>query len=209
MKNLAKTMIIGLAFSMAACSSDDSEPVKAPSSQFVEENNTALIIPDGNAATTPGIAENKISVSNEGIIADASKVSIKLDLQHTWPGDLVVQVFAPSGESCTLIKRIGTVSAGTDRDFLSGNIISFNSAATATINDVVSAGTATNIPAGTYLPGAGINATPEAILMTDLATFLNGKSVKGEWKIRIGDYSYQDTGKLNNWKLEFATGALQ
>jgi len=209
MNNLAKTMIIGLAFSMTACNSDDSEPVKAPSNQFVEENNTTLIIPDGNTVTTPGVAENKISIAAEGTIADASKVSIKLDLQHTWPGDLVVQVFAPSGESCTLIKRIGTTTAGTDRDFLSGNIISFNSSAATTINDVVSTGTATNIPAGTYLPGAGIRIEPEAIVMTDLATFLNGKSVKGDWKIRIGDYSADDTGKLNNWKLEFETGALR
>ena len=211
MKNLVKIMIISLAFSMTACSSDDkdSEPVKEPSAKIVVENNTVLAIPDGVSATVAGVAENAVAVNVEGVIADASKVSIKLDLQHPWAGDLAVQLFAPSGESCTLFKRIGAENAGTNRDFLSGNVLTFNSKATVDINEMATTGVATNIPAGTYLPGKGFPVFPEAIVITDLANFLAGKSIKGDWKIKVSDCSGTDTGKLNKWALEFETGALE
>lgn len=204
-----------MAFSTIACSSDDSESVKEPSVKFEEENNTIIPITDATVSTgpespsVPGVSESKITVSNEGVIADASKVSIKLDLQHTWAGDLVVQVFTPSGESCTLIKRLGTSNVGSSSDFVPENRIVFNSTATTSINDAAISLATLIIPAGIYLPGKGYNISPQEILMTDLAAFLNGKSIKGDWKIRIGDHSNSDIGRLHSWKLEFDTGALQ
>jgi len=209
MKNLAKMVLSALVIFITACSSDDNEPVKEPSAKFEVINNVVQNIPDAVSGTIPGVVTSVVAVDNEGIIADASKINIKLELQHAWAGDLVVQVFDPSGASCTLIKRLGETTFGSNRDFLLGNVIVFNSAASMSINDAVLTGDATTVPAGTYLPGKGTVVIPEAVVMTDLATFLNGKSIKGQWQLRVSDYTTGDIGKLNNCKLEFDTGALQ
>jgi len=210
MKKMTKTLMICLAFAMTACSSDDSEPipVKVPSAKIEVENLTAKTIPDAVSPTNPGEMTSAVTVESEGIITDASKISIKLDLQHTFAGDIVIQIFAPSGQSCTLMKRVGSTNAGSSRDLLSGNPLTFNTLATVTINEEAIGSAAVNIPAGMYLPGNGFNVTPDVVVMSDLSAFLTGKSIKGQWIVKVNDYNPVDSGKLNNWKLVFDTGAL-
>ena len=195
--------MITIAVSSLACSKDDDGPKeKGPSAKLSVENNDELVITDGGSLA--GSVENSVTVNDEGTIGDGSKVTVRLDLQHTYASDLVVQLIAPSGESCTLLKRPLSGTANASSNFVAGNIISFNALATEAffaVGDVV--------PTGTYLPTGGTTTNPESVTITDLGPFFTGKSIKGSWKLKVGDYASEDAGKVNNWKLEFDTGALQ
>ena len=90
-------------------------------------------------------------------ISDPSKVTIKMDLTHTWCGDVTVGLVVPGGATSgaiALIKRLGsttTTGIGSSVNFAAGNILAFNSAATAYVVPGTR-GTNSSVPAGTYLP---------------------------------------------------------
>jgi len=212
MKNSLKILVFATAFSLINCSSDDGDKNKLALPATLE-NNTLLAIPDatGNScgsATTPGSAGNSIIIDNDGIIKDPSKVSIVLNLEHAYGGDFVVMLTAPSGDSCTLIKRLGSseadTSCGEDFNFVSGNLLTFNSG-----NEIFIDSEQAAVPAGDYAPSSGLSAFPADAVMTDLETFLQNQDIKGEWKINVRDCGALDTGSLVSWKLVFDTGALK
>ncbi|WP_447635813.1 hypothetical protein [Flavobacterium microcysteis] len=203
-----------------SCSSDSSDSSDSPPDTrlvlpAILENNTQLIVPDarfveGTCAkgTVPGTAENTIEITADGIIADPSKVSIEVDLSSTWSGEVVLELFTPSGDSVGLIKRLGTVDdddCGISGVFTAGNKLTFNSANETRL--------ASPYPTGNYKPSSGTSAFPTSVAMIPLATFLKDKSIKGAWKIKIYDYGTLAANlsitKLNSWKLKFDTGALQ
>lgn len=211
-KSLKAILVFGLAFTLVHCSKDD-----GPSSDdklslpAILENNTQLIVPDAlnvtgtcGSATTPGTGESTIEIRANGIIADPAKVSIEVDIEDTWAGEVVLQLFTPSGDSVGLIKRIGSTSdssCGPSTDFVAGNKLTFNSTnATLLVGPFVT---------GNYAPTAGVSAFPTDVPMIPLTTFLTGKNIKGVWKMKVYDCGVGDRVKLNSWKLKFETGALQ
>lgn len=213
------TMVSVIAIS---CSKDDDAPVVPtpviPDTRLVLpatlENSTQLTLPDGvnnggncGSTVTPGTAENSIEITADGIIADPTKLSIEVDITHPFGGDIVLELFTPSGESVGLIKRIGSsvdTSCGTNTDFVVGNKITFNAA-----NATQLVGGAPSFITGNYAQSSGTSTYPAAVPMTSLATFLTGKNIKGVWKMKIYDCGVGDVGKLNSWKLKFEVGALQ
>lgn len=172
-------------------------------------NNVATPIPDNN---TTGVT-SVIPVSLVSTINDASKVTIKLDLTHSWSGDVTIALVVPGASgvgSNALIKRIGSTTAtgvGSSANFLAGNVLSFNSAATGTI---VTTGltTASNIPAGIYLPTASATLAPTDYSVANLGTMFNGLAVNGNWTIKAFDAAADDTGSLNNWQVVFDPGTF-
>ncbi len=176
--------------------------------------NTVTPIPDGvgsscaSGATTIGSVVTTINVPLTPTITDPTKVTINLDLVHTWLGDVVAKLGTPSGASCALIKRMGATSdtsCGDSSDFASGNILSFNAANTTTIN-VTTPGSTQSIPAGSYAPTAGTSTFPTDIPLCNLSTFLNGVAVNGNWTMTLYDNGEEDTGSLNAWQIIFSTG---
>lgn len=176
--------------------------------------NTVTPIPDGagtscaSGATSIGNVVTTINVPLTPAITDPTKVTINLDLVHTWLGDVVAKLGTPSGASCALIKRMGATSdtsCGDSSDFASGNILSFNAANTTTIN-VVTPGSTQSIPAGSYAPTAGASTFPTDIPLCNLSTFLNGVVVNGNWTMTLYDNGEEDTGSLNSWQIIFSTG---
>lgn len=176
---------------------------------------TVTAIPDGTGAagcaslaTTIGSVPTIINVPITATITDPTKVTISLDLVHTWLGDVVAQLTTPGGTTCALIKRMGSTtdsSCGDSSDFATGNVLSFNSANTTTIN-VATPGATTSIPTGMYAPTAGASTFPTAIPLCNLATFLNGVAINGNWTMTLYDNGAEDTGSLNAWRLIFTTG---
>ena len=211
--DLKISMMLALALVLVNCSKDDSSP--SEDNRLVLpatlENNTPLPIPDarnvtGNcgSTTTLGYAENSIEITKDGIIGDPSKVSIEVDISHAFSGEVILELFTPSGNSVGLIKRINSTSdtdCGSTVSFTAGNKLTFNSASTTPL--------ASPYATGNYAPTAGSSAFPTAVSMTPLAAFLTGKNIKGIWKMKMYDSGYGDTGKLNSWKLKFDTGALR
>ena len=165
-------------------------------------NTTPAFIPDNNYS---GV-QSDIPVNIVGTIADHSKVFIKMDLNHTWCGDLTIALIRP-GQSTTgpiaLVKRMGTSSVGSGADFITGRVIAFNSAATEFV-DIA----ATTIPAGTYLPTTGVNIYPEEYTLADLSAMFTNLPINGTWSLKLFDTSGGDSGKLNNWQIVFETGAV-
>jgi subtilisin-like proprotein convertase family protein len=177
---------------------------------------TPTPIPDGLAgpvtgcgsAGTPGSVTTIINVPLSTVITDPTKVTINLDLSHTWLGDVVAQLSTPSGASCALIKRLEAstdTSCGDGSDFATGNIFSFNAANTALINVAIGGNNAV-IAGGNFAPTDSPSTYPAAITKCNLTTLLNGTNVNGDWSLTLYDHGQGDTGSLNSWQLVFATG---
>jgi len=175
--------------------------------------NTSTPIPDGTgtgcgSASIQGNIATTVNVPITATITDPTKVTINLDLSHTWLGDVVAQLTKPGGTSCALIKRLGgttDTSCGDSSDFGAGNVLSFNAANTTTIN-FATPGATTSIPAGAYAPSGGASPHPSTIPLCNLTTFLNGAAVNGNWSMTFYDNGADDTGTVNSWQLIFATG---
>ena len=212
-----KTLPFLLAFSflgiIVSCNKD--EPIIIDSRLGLPatiENNTIQNIPDATPTgaaginATPGIIESFIVIDKDGIIADDKKIFVELDLSHSYCGDLVVELVAPSGQSCGLIKRLGAPTdnaAGSSHDFIGGNKLTFNA------NNSIPIPVTSAIASGNYAPTSGASTFPTAISMVPLDMFFIGKNIKGTWKLKVYDYGNGDTGSLNAWKLIIEAGALK
>jgi len=219
MKKSIKLLMLLVAIFAVSCNKDDDQGY-VPNPNLLAtpatlENNSELIIADGTGSgcgntITGHPVENTIVIDKEGTIVDPSKVTIELNLVHPWCGDLVVELIAPDGGSCTLIKRLGSTSdtsCGVGPNFVAANILAFNASFETQIN-VTGLTAADNIPAGNYAPSSGTSMFPEAAAMVSLQTFLTGKNIKGNWRLRVADYGTGDVGTVNGWKLKFEPGGL-
>jgi subtilisin-like proprotein convertase family protein len=201
MKKLSFSITI-IYFILTSCSKNDDEPIVTPTEPLTFENNTVVIIPDG-AGTTYLSGESNIAINQARTIADASRVSIELDIAHTFGGDVAIELIAPNGDKCGLINRIG----GTD-EFVAGNKLTFNSLNTAFLV-AVSGQFATGNYAPTFATGLTQEMTPVSIIPIPLSTFFAGRNINGTWKLKMYDCAAIDVGSINSWKLKFDTGALQ
>ncbi len=227
-KTLKNTMaVLLLTTSFMSCSKDEDTPAQAVDSTklvlpSVKENNNELVVPDGvtipgglgstcGSGVNPGLLSNVIEIDKDGIIGNPSKVTIELDLTATYVGEVIVEIFTPSGESCGLIKRPGTVvggiltnnNCGAINDCIKGNKLSFNSAFT----DVALPSAV--LQTGNYGQLVGENTFPVTIPVVSLNTFFMNKNIKGTWRLRVYDHNVGDRVTLNAWKLKFDVGALK
>lgn len=160
-------------------------------------------IPDNNVT---GV-KSDISVVLQKTISDASKVTVNIDLSHSWCGDIIASLLLPTSSPFAtdfLINRLGktaAVPAGSSANFLAGNVLSFNAAFTTPI--IPPNGTSLHIPAGNYKPTAS-----DGGFVADLATLFNNAPVYGIWSLQVIDFEAGDTGSLNNWNIVFDAGAF-
>ena len=135
-------------------------------------NNTVVSIPDNNATG----ASSYITVSgiDPSTINSNTVVSVRLNITHTYDGDLLIQLVAPSGNAINLSNRRG----GSGDNF--NNTLFTSTAAT-----LISAGVAPF--AGTYKPDGAFSA-------------LTGLS-NGTYTLRVIDQAGQDVGTINSWTL--------
>ena len=172
-------------------------------------NSTISPIPDNS---TVGV-QSDIAVALSQTISDASKVTINMNLAHTWCGDVTVALFVPGGPTVgplALIKRLGSTTAtgvGSSVNFGVGNVLSFNSAATATVVPGTG-GTNSNVPAGIYLPTASATLIPTDYTVADLSTMFSGLAVNGTWSLKLVDSAAGDVGLLNDWQVVFDPGTF-
>lgn len=180
------------------------------------QNTTATATVDGinrlgdcGANVQPGVHMSEINVPLTGSIVDPSKITFNLSLNATWLGDIVADIITPSGEAITLIRRIGTTvninTCGDSSNFISTNPLSFNSANTKLI-DAASLTDAQNVPVGNYAPTAGSAAYP-AHNLVNMATFLTGKQIKGDWRLIIYDYGEGGPSNIASWQIIIGAGA--
>ena len=137
-------------------------------------------IPDNSPAGTT----STLAVADPGTILDAN-VRIG-NLTHTWVGDLKLELTSPTGTIVVLADRPGgTANSG---DNFTGT--DFDDEASVAIG-----------AAGTAAPYTG-SFRPQA----DQLSRFDGESQQGTWTLKVSDLAGVDTGNLNAWGLDIATG---
>ncbi|MFN5224173.1 MAG: proprotein convertase P-domain-containing protein [Bacteroidota bacterium] len=141
-------------------------------SQVSFTNTNDYSIPDNNAT---GV-QSPITVSNinPATLTPGTVVSVSLDITHTYTGDLVLELVAPSGNKIKLSNRRG--GAG---DNFTGT--TFNGLSATPIANGVAPFT------GTFTPDEDFN-------------LLTG-NINGVWNLKVSDLAGVDTGSINNWTL--------
>jgi uncharacterized repeat protein (TIGR01451 family) len=124
------------------------------------------------------------------------------DLPHTFTGDLVIGLKAPSGYGTSLIYQRGVFIGDNDGDNFVNTLITASS-----VNDLNLSGAADAPYTGDWLPAFnspiwslfGIpNLGPDPI---DQFSYTEGRSSQGVWKVHLADEARFDTGQLNSWSL--------
>ena len=138
--------------------------------------NVAVPLPDVTTTDIP------ITVPDTGFVGD---VNVRVRLNHTFDGDLVISLIAPDGTSVALANNRGGAgdNYGNGANDCSGTPTVFDDAA----GTPISAGVAPF--AGTFRPDQALSA-------------LNGKQMNGVWKLRVNDTANLDTGTLGCATIE-------
>ena len=138
-------------------------------------NSTSLPIPDGaGAEVSGGSVSNTINVPITGIISD---VNIGLNVTHTWPNDLLINISNPG--NVTQVPVWDRACAGNNN---------FN----VTLNDGSPAFTCVANMTGTFSPSSPLTA-------------FNGGQANGTWTLSVEDFYNVDTGTLNSWFVQVCT----
>lgn len=171
-------------------------------------------VPDNNATptartfTVTGVPANSI----------VNSVSLSLNMNHTWIGDLRGTLTSPDNEVHTLFYDIGDTNSPAnagDSSNLLGNYVMSDAGAT-TLWTAAEGGTSLfNIPPGTYrttninvntptnmngtfgYPGAPFNEFLEKALMSKSPGENTEQVTNGIWTLRISDNAAGDTGSIN------------
>lgn len=146
-------------------------PGKGPITTFA--NNTTMNIPDNN---TQGI-NSTIQINNASTVQASEIISITVNIQHTYVGDLVLQLRAPDNSSIMLCNRRG------------GSGDNFTNTVFA-MNGLMPISQVTNAHApftGTFIPEQSF---------TDLTG-----SANGTWTLNVSDRQSSDVGQLLSWSI--------
>jgi subtilisin-like proprotein convertase family protein len=130
---------------------------------------TNVAIPDANAT---GVTSN-LTFPNVGSVRD---VNVRVDVTHTFDGDLRMTLRSPAGTTVTLVNQRGS---GGD-NFT--NTVFDDEAATA-----IGAGSAPFT--GSFRPEEPLSA-------------FDAEASAGTWQLRVSDLASLDTGTLNGWGLD-------
>ncbi|WP_120200788.1 proprotein convertase P-domain-containing protein, partial [Ichthyenterobacterium magnum] len=133
-------------------------------------NDTPVAIEDNTTVTTD------ISMPYGSVI---DGVSVSMDIEHTWDGDLTIDLMAPSGETINL------VSASGSSDEVNGTRNFFDGAA----NPASDFGTETDIE-----PNGGTFADFAATVV----------DANGLWTLSINDSATGDDGTLHSWSINLS-----
>jgi subtilisin-like proprotein convertase family protein len=162
------------------------------------ENTTGGDIPDNSEA---GI-EYPLTVAGVPVGATVTDLSVDLAIEHTWVGDLIIELRGPNGEVLNLVDRPGR-PLGTFGD-------SSNAAATAegTISFDDNAASGVNAEdMGATIFGDEVICLDDGIcnyFPNDQSTFFSdiiGGDPNGEWNLFVSDNGGGDTGFVANWAL--------
>ncbi len=154
-------------------------PIPPTVSQVLFCKYSNLNIPDDD----PNGISDVIEVTDFRYITD---IDIRVNVSHTWMGDLVIQLFhQPTGTNIVMMDRSGypQTSDGCSGDDL---IAIFDDELTNSIEGKC----ASILPSisGIYLP------------QEPLAKFIN-ETISGKWMIKVTDLAKGDIGRLNDWCL--------
>jgi subtilisin-like proprotein convertase family protein len=143
--------------------------------------NIAVAIPDN----VPAGVDIPITVADVMTLSD---VNVSVRLNHTFVGDLKIDLVHPDNTSVNLVNLRGGsgVNFGSGPNDCSGTPTSFDDQAATGINTITSGGAPY---AATFKPEGSLAA-------------LNGKPSNGTWKLHVSDNANLDSGTVGCFKLE-------
>ena len=164
-------------------------------------NTTVTAIPDNNEAGTSTLAD----VAGIPAGATITDVRVNLSVEHTWVGDLKVDLTAPTGETLSLLDRPGSPPGAGDSSNASGaidGIITFTDGASVLAEDMgatIGGGDTICIDDGIcdYIPNEG------GVLFADMIAEMIGNSSdpNGQWSLSVSDNALGDTGAFS-WSID-------
>lgn len=159
-----------------------------PSASF--SNNNSYNIPNNSCTGASSI----ISVSGYSNTVPSAGISIKININHTAVGDLVLYLEGPNGQRLGLSNRTGN-TGNTGNDF---------------INTVFSDNGTSSIPTtgapytGTYKPWPATYSSCVSSTITTFSAFGGGSiDPNGNWKLLAFDRASGNSGTIAGWQITF------
>ncbi|WP_291721473.1 proprotein convertase P-domain-containing protein [Bernardetia sp.] len=162
---------------------DNDAALVTPAGTTTYNNSTDVNIPDNNAA---GVSRT-ITVPNT--TATITDITVDLDIDHSYVGDLIVTLTSPAGTTVTLINRVLSGLGNCSRNNINTTL---SDAAGASVQLQCNGGNPTIN--GTYRPSQALSA-------------FDGENPSGVWTLNISDRVNVDTGTFRDWDLNISTTA--
>ncbi|MCB9047761.1 MAG: choice-of-anchor J domain-containing protein, partial [Chitinophagales bacterium] len=157
-------------------------------------NNTPLAVPDAD----PAGVYSTIAVSGIPAGAVITDVSIKVNIDHTYVGDMENNIIAPNGVSLNLIGELDNGSGSNSSDNFTNTIISSTGTVPLSGAAAPRTGTFRADRLSGYGPSGNYQTSANGMPWSDLYTMLNGN-----WQLGLSDWYTGDVGTLNNWSITF------
>jgi subtilisin-like proprotein convertase family protein len=152
-----------------------------------------LAIPDGN----PTGITHTITVNDSYTVSD---VNVRVNVPHTWIGDLAVDLQHNGGPFVRIIDRMGVPATQFGCDANNLNVLLDDEAFAGSIESVCS----DQFPGAT--PGNAASSGP-AFVPAALFSAFNGQNAQGTWTLRVIDFATPDPGTLASWSLNIENAA--
>lgn len=156
--------------------------------QVVDSENVPITIPDGIGSSNPGPWVTSTLEGPPVSIHDLNLIFERLD--HTWLGDLEIQLVSPLGTVGKILTSQFQSGGG-----LLGSQDNFR-------NTVMDDQAALNLAQGSA-PYTGWFRINHANTGANPLSIFNGENAEGTWTLRIRDWHSADTGTLHAWSVMF------
>ena len=188
------------------------EGYRGPSTRTVQIDSSGRLIVTGNGpinsstsvlsikdtSCVNGVNGTVSTITVAGITnpTATAKIAVRVNITHTYDGDLKIYLVAPNGAVLCLANSTGASGDNfTNTIFTDAGLISINglSAAAAPMTDK-------------YKPSGLL--TPQCTIIPTVSTFaaIGGGSINpiGNWTLKIFDANLGDVGTLNSWDISFS-----
>ena len=170
---------------------------------LVTTDNTTVDTPYYNSGTVDITIPDNSSYAKSDISVPISvlptEILVKVNISHTWLGDLTLNLVSPSGKIINLYNR----GLGSDDNFV--NTV-FSSKST---NPAITSGTSPGYT-GTWRWNLsnGVGRSPYLSNTTTMVNLLNDYSSYGTWSLIATDSGAGDIGILQNWSIMFKSKSI-
>ena len=178
-------------------------------------------LPDGSGSSYTSSLDFSGLFPASAVLSAGCYPTLTFDLEHSYAGDLIIELISPSGQSVTVfngnadpILLFGSC-ADTNTDGVPGCVEQYSVVNSGGVN-WSAAGNTTTATTNCAIWGGACEAGDYYIGQTynSLNSFsaLIGANLNGVWTLKITDDQFSDDGVLSNWSLTFPTscyGSLQ
>lgn len=152
-----------------------------------------LTIPDGPNYNTPGtpLVSPALFVDLQFV---PTLVEVVVNINHTYIGDLIINLVAPNGNVMNLFNRQNTSNDNLTNTVFSSNLtLPSITTGTAPYTGTFKMNVASGITTGFYVSN-----------VTTLSGLMGGKTINGNWYLVVVDSDVSTIGTLVNWSLKFS-----